>query len=153
MTLHLEAARRFHRLTRQKRALERELGDIVAELMRVEETLRSSMLEEGITTLPLDVDGEEMTLYVHRQVWASAPDVQAIDALRKIGGHSLIREAVNAQTLSAFVRERLAEGPMPEDILTALNVHERIQVRARSGGRAESASAAAARNLNESRKR
>ncbi len=95
-----------------------------------------SFLEAGVPNLPLEHNGKRMTLYLHRQVWASPAegknrsDVAA--ALQANGMGELVNPNYNSNTLSAWVRERVkSEEAIPSGLADVLNITERVEVNTR----------------------
>ena len=111
----------------RKRELEEELKGISEERAAIEEQLLDKWAEEGVQNMR--VNG--MTVYLHRQLWASVkPDEKsrAIDIFEANGMKDML--SVNTQTLSAWVREQ-EEGGIPEAIKEILNTEERFAIRTR----------------------
>lgn len=82
-----------------------------------------------------DIEAQKVggvTLYPHRQVWAShgGDPQRAVAALRGAGLDELV--TVNSQTLSAWVRERQANGDdIPPEVGEAILITERTSLRTR----------------------
>lgn len=118
----------FVELDQRRRELDRNLKETTARLDALEEPLREEMSELGMANTR--VNG--LTVYIHRQLWASAakrevtlPDgttemvgdnEAACDALIAAGHAEFVHPAFNTNTVSAWVRE------LPEDEETGMPI-------------------------------
>lgn len=120
--------KRFVELTERERELKSSLSDIDQEKSLIEKQILDHWVNNGI-------EGQRVsgnTLYVHTQTWAShgGDPQRAVAAMRAAGLDDLI--TVNSQTLSAYVRERLAnDEAIPPEIAGAILITERTSLRAR----------------------
>lgn len=125
----LSKFRDYVNLDKERRALENELKQVKADLNAAEETLLRHMEETGMQSTKID----GITVYLHRQLWASALDIQAI--LENRDSAFLVKETVNGNSLSSWVREldKDDEGQpvLPEDLKEAIKVSEKFAVRTR----------------------
>lgn len=125
----LSKFRDYVNLDKERRALENELKHVKAKLNTAEETLLTFMEQSGMQSAKID----GITVYLHRQWWASATDVQAI--LDNRDSAFLVKETVNGNSLSSWVRELDKDGEgqpvLPDDLKTAIKVTERFAVRTR----------------------
>ena len=113
----------FQQLTERKAAIDAELKGIKARLADLEPKLLAFFEDMGMQS----VKANGRTFYIHRQLWAGKladADAHAFaEAMRAIGLGDMVKESVNAQTLSSWVREQAAElepGSSPEEIVAAL---------------------------------
>lgn len=122
-------AKRFAELSKQKREIEGNLDTVKGELKLLEEKLLDDFVDAGFSKVSID----DMTIYLRSQDWASVGEagLPALKArLVEMGAEFLVRETVNTQSLSAWVRERtkMGEEAMPEDLVKVSTV---ISVQAR----------------------
>ena len=97
--------------------------------------LHDIVLRHFEQTSTSQVKCEGRTVHLQNQLWASCLDVDALK--RHPDTAEFVREKVNGQTLSAYVRE-LEKGDdgevvLPEGLQDAIRVSETIQVRTRKG--------------------
>ncbi len=114
--------------------LERELKHKLDEVQKSKAELEPQILDYWIDN---DIQSQKVngvTLYPHRQVWAShgGDPQRAVAAMRAAGLDDMV--TVNSQTLSAWVRERQAnDEPLPPVVAEAILVTERVSLRTRRG--------------------
>ena len=135
-------------LSDKEAALKAELKEVSERRRDLAEELIDEMADNGLAKLTVkvgnDAEGRPVhkTLYVQRLLYAGHNgDKQAlIEGLRLAGFEDLVGETVNAQTLSALVREFDPENntptqeilqAMPEPMRTVLKVTEKVELRAR----------------------
>lgn len=113
----------FQALTERKAAIDAELKGIKARLADLEPRLLEFMTEMGMQS----IKAGGRTFYIHRQLWAGkladADPHQFAEIMRALGLGDMVKESVNAQTLSSWVREQAAEldgAATPEEIVAAL---------------------------------
>lgn len=148
--MDLEPVRRFVRLGFEIEQLEAQVSELNKERMALEDTIRSMLIEEGVSNIPLDVDGEAMTVHSHRQLWVKPKkgiERDAVcEALRSCGLDWMVKENFNANTLSSFVREELSnERAIPDEVTAVCDLDFRHRVRATRTSRRESVTDRAAR--------
>lgn len=134
--MNVELARELVRATRRKRDLQAELEAVQQRIDALSEQWVAEAALEGVGSLPIDVDGERATVYVHRQLWArrrsEVEDERFLAALRAHGLGWTIRESANVQTLSAWCRERKAAGePVDGALAEVMEVSEEVGARVR----------------------
>lgn len=111
---------------------------------KVESELLPRMKDSG--TQSMKVAGT--TVYVERKLWGSAKDGNApllCAALKEMGHGDMVKEGVNGQTFSAYIREiedQVSKTPLaPEDLIPKLpellqpvvHISEVFKIRARKG--------------------
>lgn len=100
----METAKRFAELTRRKRDLEADLNRVKKELQPVHDELLAA-IEAGQFPRSSKVGG--FTVYLKHDVWASVVE-GGIDALKQHDELAdYVKEAVNGQSLSAWVRDQM----------------------------------------------
>ncbi len=136
-SLPVAKVRRYKELRGHQAASEAEAKAIKEEADKLEAELIDAFAEAGVQNI--NVDGK--TVYLHRSVYArrcegvGLEDVKA--ALRAAGAGDLVTETVNANTLSAYVRELTEEDDapgLPEPLIGVLEPGERFGVRIIAGG-------------------
>jgi len=123
----------------KRKAMESELEQIKKDRAVVEEALKDKMAEEGLEQLR----ARNHTIYFHRNIYAKMLDESPgrRDLLRKLKAHAetrpLVKESVNSNTLSAWVRELpLDEDNMPiipRRLNGLLGASDKISLRTRKG--------------------
>ena len=125
----LKAAERLSELKSRKALLEDELKSVNAEIVIADRELSDLMVE---TDTPSFTHSGQ-TYYLTTKLRASARDgmqEKLYEALRKNGAGSLVKETVNANTLSSYVKELREEheDQVPEWIAPYVNVYEQTNV-------------------------
>ena len=122
---------RFVELEKQRRDLETRLKALKEETTKLKESILSDFEEAGMSKTVV----EGMTVYVHRQLWASAIDSdyeRACQALKSAGLNDYVQERFNINSLSAYVRELDKAGdPLPSEFDGCIDVKERFEIRTR----------------------
>ena len=111
--MDMERARTMARLIKRKRELEQERRQVMDDMSVIEGPLLEEMQMEQLSSLPITVDGEKITIYIHNQVWAKAKDGDkdaVTKVLKRCGLKDYVSETYNTNSLSAYVRERIADG-------------------------------------------
>lgn len=89
-------------------------------------------------------------IYIRRDLWAGAKEgaeVLLLEALKAVGLGDMVKEKVNTQTLSAYIREQEKDqfganvsakpeeiiGVLPEGLREAVNIMEKFSLRTRRG--------------------
>lgn len=144
-SLNTDLVRRFAETTQRKRYLEEMLRETNKDLSTLEKPLRDEMQLAGVSSLPIETSSGRMTVYTQSTVWAKAKkgiDRQDVcTVLEETGLDDLVSRNFNTNSVSAFVRETLAEGVALDDRLAdVLDVLEVTSVRAvrSSGGKSAS---------------
>jgi len=121
---------------RQKKAVEEELKSINAEIDEVEYRLSELMISSE--TQNFTRAGTMFCLSTTTRASAAAGMKEELfDALRSKGFGELIYETVNANSLSAFVKEQIAENgdELPDWLKGLVNVFEKTTVTVRKAAR------------------
>lgn len=133
--MDMDIAREFGSLISEKRKLEARLDNVKEQIASLEPTLLNELVEAQVDRLPITLEGEKVTLYIHRQLWAKPKDgnrAAVVDALRGCGLEDLVKEDFNTSTLSAYVRERLGDGEdLEAGLHNALWLDEVVSIRGR----------------------
>lgn len=117
----LGTARQYVQYVHEKQRLEASLKLVKEQMDELEPRVLDHMANNGVQRMT--VDG--ITLHIRRELWARATSPEAPDVLRAHDLGFMARETVNAQTLSAWVREQDANGtPIPEAIAAVIAVAE-----------------------------
>jgi len=104
-------------LTERLRAQEDEVEDLKKQRAALEATLLDSFRQDGVQR----VTQGGRTVWLDRKLWASAAGPELPQALKLAGFPAMVRETVNGQTLSAWVREFDPEAELsPEEVITKL---------------------------------
>ncbi len=134
----LQPFEEFAALDLKRKEMEAAVKQVEEELATLEEKLLR-IIEETPNLKSVNFRG--CCVYLHQQLWASATD---IDAVKKNAETSeLVKETVNAQTLSSWVRELAEEAKkqgktlaepedcLPDDLKGAIKVSQVFHVRTR----------------------
>lgn len=115
---------RFIDLDEQRKRKEGEVDTIKEELALLEPLIMERFENAGMQSMK---SAQGATIYIRRELWASAADgaeLLLLESLKAIGLGDMVKEKVNTQTLSAFVREQEKEHfpgvTRPEDIMKVL---------------------------------
>ena len=113
----------------EKRKLEAEVKQLATELASREEKLVEEFAQAGIQNIKTATG---QTIYLNRQIFArlTGDQKKSYTALRRAGLGDFIKEGVNTQTLSAYVRE--LEEVLPKGLQPYINVTEVYRMRMRS---------------------
>lgn len=133
----MERVRRFAELDQQKADLKSMIKELDVELTILDERIQNDMTQSGITQHRVEVprgSGKHRTVHLRRDLRASPTDIGAL--ARYADTAEFVKLAVNAQTLSAFVREITELNKdglpiLPEQIKDAVKVSEIYSVRSR----------------------
>lgn len=132
-----EQVKTFIELETRKRELKEELERLEAEKAEIEQSLLKHFEESGIQKVSMN----GMTVYLHRQIWASAKEgnKEALcNALKKSPLKDLVYITYNSNKLSAIVREYESEGKsLPRSIADLIEVTEQFSIRLRKSWRQE----------------
>ena len=118
--------------TQAIRDLEAEVKRRKDELRRLEDQILETFAQDGIQNMKTAAG---QTVYLNREVFARlvGDTKKAHTALRRAGLGDLIKPAVNAQTLRAYVREKEeSEEELPKGLRPYIDVTEIYRLRVRS---------------------
>jgi hypothetical protein len=138
MTLSDEA-RNYAVLVAKRRDAEATVKELTSEQARMEKSLLERMGDEGIALLRVETDEGMFTISPRRELRASCipgHEAELANGLRAIGCGDMVKEAVNANTLSSYIREiDAAGGQIPPEVVGAIKVAEmfKLGVRRASG--------------------
>lgn len=135
--LPIAKVREYQRFRELQKAADAELKGYKELADELEAELIDAFAEAGVQNI--NVDGK--TVYLHRSVYArrcEGVDAEAVKAaLRAAGAEDLVTETVNANTLSAYVRELTEDDDapgLPEPLVGIVEPGERFGVRIIAGG-------------------
>lgn len=149
--MDLEPFRAFARLHTEIATDKLKLEEKARILLAMMDPLIDALTDEGLLNLPIDVKGVgSITIHTHEQLWASAKqigvdpktnnpirDTERLAAvLTKNGLGDLVKPTIHSGSLSALVRESLAEDgePLPDEVIEACDIRTShvIRIRKRS---------------------
>jgi hypothetical protein len=111
---------KYAKLYKRKKDLTAEIDEVKDKMSKIEEKILEKFGEEGSTSVRL---GSGETLWLDHKIWASAGgDTDGlVSALKKARLGDMVKETVNRNTLSAYVREQApSKFASPEEITKAL---------------------------------
>lgn len=119
----------------KKAQIEEQIKEIKTKMRPYEDQLLELFAENEVNNIRI----QGKTLYIHRQLWARPLDgdyEKACKVLREVGLDEYVKETVNINSISAYVREQDEMGiELPEQFAEGFKVDEVYQVRSkRSGG-------------------
>ena len=125
MTIAIELVQKFTKLTKQKRELEAQLKMVTELANDVGYQLTEQFSAEGVQSIRTD----EGLVFLKRDIYASIPEDKevAYDAFRAAGLGDMVKEGINGNTLSAWVREletEPGEFDLPEAVAQYIKVSE-----------------------------
>jgi hypothetical protein len=146
----IDQVKQFVALTKLKKQQEEALDETKAKLMALEAELLPQFEANGVDKLKAD----GMTVFLFSQKWAGVtkdgPEAtpeerqRAVQALKDAGLGVYVKEDFNTQSLSAYVREALAQAPLevqmdpsrwfevlPHTFEGAISVTEKVSLRTR----------------------
>tara|TARA_R110002110_G_scaffold69439_7_gene187204 strand:- start:1021 stop:1479 length:459 start_codon:yes stop_codon:yes gene_type:complete len=133
--MDMKIARKFAALVAKKKEAEAELKDAREAMAELEPLILQMLTDEGLKDLKLTVSGMSITLYPKTMLWAypKEGDRGAVcKALKKARLGDLVKEDYNTSTLSAWARERLAEGvELPPTIASVVELTEKVTLQGR----------------------
>lgn len=131
-----ELAERLKQLREKKKAAEQQLKDIHAEIAQTEYQLSMQMAETE--TQNFTRAGTMFALTTKTRASAMAGRKDALYAALKENGYGdLVYETVNANSLSAFVKEQIAENQdtVPEWLSGLVHIYEQTSVSVRQSAK------------------
>lgn len=113
-------------LTERLRAQEDEVEDLKKQRATLEATLLDSFRQDGVQR----VTQGGRTVWLDRKLWASTAGPELPQALKAAGFPAMVKETVNGQTLSAWVREFDPDAELsPEEVVAKLPTEVQPYVR------------------------
>lgn len=122
-----ELADELKGLKEKKKTLDAQLKELNRTISDREAELARQMLTEELQSFQRGGN----TFYLNTKTFISAAAGQKpklVELLKQSPYADLIREDVNAQTLSAWARELLENGELPDEIRECLNIYEKQTV-------------------------
>lgn len=124
----LELSDIYRQLRDSKKQVEETLKGINAQLAEVEKQLAEAMVSDEVQNFSRD----GILFYLSTRTYASAVAQRSDELhawLKQNGYEGLVKENVNANTLSAFVREQLEEvDELPPELAELVHVYEKTGV-------------------------
>lgn len=149
--MDLELAKQVALLLSKKRDLETRLREVKESIAEIEPSLVAALAENSIDRVQVPTGDGSMTVYIQQSLYARPKDgdrASVISALKRCGLSDLVSETYNAQTLSAYIRERLAAGQALQPTLEAnIELYEEARIRGRVSSSPDSTTRQAIRNL------
>tara|TARA_R110000744_G_scaffold215563_1_gene334361 strand:+ start:130 stop:588 length:459 start_codon:yes stop_codon:yes gene_type:complete len=150
--MNMKLAKQVATLIAEKRGLEDSLRAVKDDIAKLEPELLNMLMEEQMDRLHITVGDEKVTLYIHKILWAKPKDGDrqaVIDTLVRCGLSEFVQENYNSNSLSAYVRERLANGQQLQPTLAdAVSLEEVVSIRGRrSPATSESTTAKAMKTI------
>ena len=127
-----ELAERLKQLREKKKAAEQQLKDVHAEIAKTEYQLSMQMAETETQNFTRAGTMFTLTTKIRASAVAGRKEELYV-ALKENGYNDLVYETVNANSLSAFVKERIAENQdtVPEWLNGLVHVYEQTAVSVR----------------------
>jgi len=150
--MDMNLAKQVAKLIAEKRRLEDDLRAVKDQIATLEPELLNALMEEQMDRLHVTVGSDKITLYIHRIMWAKPKDGDrqaVVETLLRCGLSDFVQENYNSNSLSAYVRERLAAGQKLQPTLeAAVSLEEVVSIRGRrSPSTPESKTAAAMKTI------
>lgn len=127
-----ELSERLVELKERKEALKIDTKRNNEEIDEIEAKMVELMVNEEVQNFRKD----ETTFYIKTRLFASIPEEHRDDVInwfKESWEYSgMVKEQINANTLSAWAKERIEEGDMPEEIEAKLNIFEKSSIGIRS---------------------
>lgn len=131
-----ELAERLKQLREKKKAAEQQLKDVHAEIEKTEYQLSMQMAETETQNFTRAGTMFSLTTKTRASAMAGRKD-ELYAALKENGYGDLVYETVNANSLSAFVKEQIAENQdtVPEWLSGLVHVYEQTSVSVRQSAK------------------
>lgn len=137
----------FIELDEQRKGKEGEIDKIKERMSELEPLIMERFENAGMQSMK---STQGTVIYVRRDLWAGAKEgaeVLLLESLKAVGLGDMVKEKVNTQTLSAYVREQEKEQfgsnvsakpddiiqVLPEGLREAVNITEKFSLRTRKG--------------------
>ena len=119
MRIHL--IHEFVELTQRKRALEAKLKEVNHELGETEKQALEFLTDNGLKSVKVDDGTVTHTMRVRARINPATAE-EAHKRMREIGLGDMVKPTVNAQTLSAWIREN--DNEIPDQLRDHILVYE-----------------------------
>lgn len=131
-----ELAERLKQLHEKKKAVEQQLKDIHAEIAQTEYQLSMQMAETETQNFTRAGTTFALTTTIRASAMAGRKE-ELYAALKENGYGDLVYETVNANSLSAFVKEQIAENQdtVPEWLSGLVHIYEQTSVSVRQSAK------------------
>ena len=131
-----ELAERLKQLREKKKAAEQQLKDVHAEIEKTEYQLSMQMAETETQNFTRAGTMFALTTKTRASAMAGRKD-ELYAALKENGYGDLVYETVNANSLSAFVKEQIAENQdtVPEWLSGLVHIYEQTSVSVRQSAK------------------
>ncbi|MBO8158848.1 hypothetical protein [Thermosyntropha sp.] len=117
-------AEKLAELRKSKKVLEETLKEINREISQVESDLVSKMIEEEMSSFTRG--NKQFVLQSKTYVSAKSGMMPVICTWMKENGlKDMVKETIHPQTLQAWVKEKLEEESLPEELKQLLNIYEK----------------------------
>ena len=126
-----EIVHEYIKLTKQKRSLETQLNAVKNSLTNIESMVIDYFTTEGIQNLKTTDGTAYLSMSVHASLLAdeNGEFEGAFAALKEANLDYLIKQGVNSQSLSGYVRQqRKMEEPIPPGVVPFIRIHEQPRI-------------------------
>lgn len=171
MKLETSKVKEFASLAREKDELKAALAKCESKMKKLKPTILDMFMDADLQNMPIKFPGgETRTVFVAKIINAKLAGIpeglskQEADAARDAAKERLasalkkarlsyfVKEQVNMNSISAYVRERLGEGKqLPPSLADVLEVDEVVDLRVQKTAKSETASERASKTLNKSK--
>ena len=132
--MNMNLAKKVAKMIAKKRQLEDDLRAVKEDIAQHEPQLLDEMVANQLERLQIPVEGQKISIYIHRQLWTKPKEDRAevVSVLKKCGLSDFVSENYNSNSLSAYVRERLANGEKLQPTLEkCVELTEVVSIRGR----------------------
>ena len=136
----------FIELDRKRKALEGDVEEVKEKLAELEPQIMQRFENAGMRSMK---STSGVTIYIRRELWAGAAqgsEVLLLESLKQVGLGDMVKEKVNTQTLSAYIREveknefggnevepeKIVQA-LPPGLQTSVAITEKFSLRTRKG--------------------
>jgi len=136
----------FIELDEKRKKMEGDVDKLKEELQKLEPQIMERFENAGMQSMK---SKSGVVVYIRRDLWAGAAegaDALLLEALKTVGLGDMVKEKVNTQTLSAYIREAEREhfagaaseipkliSVLPEPLRGAVAITEKFSLRTRKG--------------------
>lgn len=150
--MNTDLIKEYARLQIEKNEAAARAKALGAQMNEIADQVRGELVDNEVQNVPVTVSGQRMSVHLKRLVWAKPIEgitrEEVGEVLKRCGLSWMVKENWDANSLSGYVRERLAAGQKLQPTLSkVLNVEEKVDVVASKVTVSESKSAAASRTL------